>query len=313
MKSCAPSSSIEHRRCEQVRSWVSKRRPGVRRTYETPPSPRSSAICAGPFSNRNRATLALTPLTPMPSLHGLIAKLAEPLVPRSRLCPEIPVRARHSNLSVVSSLDDDDACALDPELFRLALASIDAAAAASPLRFSVENRDTAFARVWPGEHYKLLAGLMHVLKPLKVVEIGTFTGVSASVIAQSLPPGGQLHTFDLLAWDSFSDTCLTGSDFQDNRIIQHLENLADAAVFERHRKLLESAQLIFLDGPKDGETEDDMWRHFLTLRPQGPCWVFMDDIRVWNMLRFWREVQKPKLDLTSFGHWSGSGLVRLHP
>ncbi len=34
-----------------------------------------------------------------------------------------------------------------------------------------------------------------------------------------------------------------------------------------------------------------------------------DDIRVWNMLEIWRGIRRPKLDLTSFGHWSGTGLV----
>jgi hypothetical protein len=34
-----------------------------------------------------------------------------------------------------------------------------------------------------------------------------------------------------------------------------------------------------------------------------------DDIRLWNMLRTWRTINRPKLDLTSFGHWSGTGLV----
>jgi hypothetical protein len=28
-----------------------------------------------------------------------------------------------------------------------------------------------------------------------------------------------------------------------------------------------------------------------------------------NMIELWRNVQKPKLDLTSFGHWSGTGLI----
>lgn len=32
------------------------------------------------------------------------------------------------------------------------------------------------------------------------------------------------------------------------------------------------------------------------------------DIRLWNMPAFWRDVPLPKLDLTSFGHWSGTGV-----
>jgi hypothetical protein len=38
--------------------------------------------------------------------------------------------------------------------------------------------------------------------------------------------------------------------------------------------------------------------------------LIFDDIRVWNMLEFWREIRMPKLDLTSFGHFSGTGVVQ---
>jgi hypothetical protein len=34
-----------------------------------------------------------------------------------------------------------------------------------------------------------------------------------------------------------------------------------------------------------------------------------DDIHLWNTLGTWRRISRPKLGLTSFGHWSGTGLV----
>lgn len=37
--------------------------------------------------------------------------------------------------------------------------------------------------------------------------------------------------------------------------------------------------------------------------------VMFDDIRLWNMLAIWWRLDRPKLDLTSFWHWSGTGLV----
>jgi hypothetical protein len=36
-----------------------------------------------------------------------------------------------------------------------------------------------------------------------------------------------------------------------------------------------------------------------------------DDIRFVNMVDNWNAIASPKLDLTSFGHWSGTGLVDL--
>jgi hypothetical protein len=34
-----------------------------------------------------------------------------------------------------------------------------------------------------------------------------------------------------------------------------------------------------------------------------------DGIRVLNMIGIWRRLARPKMDLTSFGHWSGTGLA----
>jgi hypothetical protein len=43
---------------------------------------------------------------------------------------------------------------------------------------------------------------------------------------------------------------------------------------------------------------------------QTPIVVF-DDIRVWNMLAIWHDLRWPKLDPTSFGHWSGTGICEV--
>ena len=40
-----------------------------------------------------------------------------------------------------------------------------------------------------------------------------------------------------------------------------------------------------------------------------PRWLLLDDIRFLQMVNCWRSIASPKLDLTSFGHWSGTGLV----
>jgi len=37
----------------------------------------------------------------------------------------------------------------------------------------------------------------------------------------------------------------------------------------------------------------------------------MDDIRFKNMIPLWRSITQPKLDISSFGHWSGFGMVDL--
>jgi predicted O-methyltransferase YrrM len=164
--------------------------------------------------------------------------------------------------------------------------------------------------VWPGEHYRLLAALVEELRPQVVVEVGTYTGLSALTMLTHLQPGGRLITFDVAPWRTFQDnTVLNDADFANGRLEQMIADLGDRATFDQHANLLGTADLMFLDGPKDGVFE----RRFLdqlATRPLAnqPVLVF-DDTRVWNMLRIWREIDRPKLDLTSFGHWSGTGLV----
>jgi predicted O-methyltransferase YrrM len=77
----------------------------------------------------------------------------------------------------------------------------------------------------------------------------------------------------------------------------------------RHSELLEGADLIFVDAAKDGRQERVFLELFeRTAFTRDPVVVF-DDIRQWKMLEIWRGVDRPKMDLTSFGHWSGTGLV----
>ncbi|WP_164546837.1 MULTISPECIES: hypothetical protein [unclassified Variovorax] len=37
--------------------------------------------------------------------------------------------------------------------------------------------------------------------------------------------------------------------------------------------------------------------------------IVFDDIRVMHMVDTWRRIARPKMDLSSFGHWSGTGLI----
>ena len=183
------------------------------------------------------------------------------------------------------------------------------------------NLDQVFARaagqgeefhgreMWPGEHYRLLAAVVDVLKPSHVVEIGTAEGLSSLALKAFLGPDGRLTTFDLVPWEAYPHTCLTGADLADGRLVQIVADLGDAAVFARHADRLRTAEIVFIDAAKDGRLEQVLLDHFATLRFEKPPLFILDDIRVWNMLAICRRIERPKLDLTSFGHWSGTGLI----
>jgi caffeoyl-CoA O-methyltransferase len=64
------------------------------------------------------------------------------------------------------------------------------------------NRETHLSRVYPrmlSGHLQgnLLQMISHLLKPLRILEIGTFTGYSAICLASGLPDSGKLHTIEV--------------------------------------------------------------------------------------------------------------------
>jgi O-methyltransferase len=162
--------------------------------------------------------------------------------------------------------------------------------------------------LWPGEHYKLLASLVKVMNPGLVVEIGTAEGLSALCLKKYLSPHGRVMTFDIVPWKEYPRTCLNAEDFRDGQLTQTIADLGDRETFESYRTILKNADLIFIDAAKDGRLEHKLITNFQTIDFHSkPIFVF-DDIRLWNMLSVWRELEWPKLDLTSFGHWCGTGI-----
>lgn len=171
--------------------------------------------------------------------------------------------------------------------------------------------------IWPGEHYKLLAGFVLALKPKLVIEIGTGTGLSALSIKKYLPNGSKLITFDIIPWDkkrltlnkNVFDTILMSSDF-DESIVQYIDDLSNFSTALKYKEFLKNADIIFIDGPKDGVTEYKLMKNFEKMQLKSNSILIFDDIHFWNILPFWRKLAYPKLDLTPVGHWSGTGIVQ---
>lgn len=163
--------------------------------------------------------------------------------------------------------------------------------------------------IWPGEHYRLLAAMVTVLQPRVIVEVGTYQGLSALALLQHLAPEGRLVTFDVVPWRQVPGCVLREDDFVDGRLVQIVDDVTRPGGFARYQALFEAADLMFVDAEKDGRME----QRLIDLMggaplPRAPIVVF-DDIRLWNMLRIWHDLERPKLDATSFGHWSGTGIV----
>jgi predicted O-methyltransferase YrrM len=170
--------------------------------------------------------------------------------------------------------------------------------------------DAKYFNIFPGEHYRLLGGVARVIRPKLVVEIGTYTGMGSLALLQTVPADSFVRTFDILPWDSFQ-THLNQDVFKSGRIVQHLADLSDQKSYLDHAELLNAADFIFCDGPKDGKFEYQFMRNLTQLDPKPGRILMLDDIRFKNMINLWTAIKSPKLDLSSFGHWSGSGLVDL--
>ena len=224
-------------------------------------------------------------------------------------CLPFPFKSRHTEYSIVSSVDDDPAKPTQ-RLLDVSLSAIGFARSVDLSWLSGRMPGPPYyPDVWPGEHYKLLAGLVLACKPKRVIEIGTAQGLGALSMKGSLPVGSELITLDLIPWTEFKQNMLLPSDFEDGSLRQVLGDLSDQKFFDSFAGTLSGCDLLFVDAPKNVQFERAFLKKLSSIHLPPKALVIFDDIRLWNMLQIWREITKPKLDLTSFGHWSGTGII----
>jgi hypothetical protein len=117
----------------------------------------------------------------------------------------------------------------------------------------------------------------------------------------------------VVPWRQAPEGVLREEDFAGGRLVQHTDDVTRPEGFARHRSVFEDADLIFLDAAKDGTMEARVVSLLRGCACRATPLLIFDDIRVWNMLKVWRTLPWPKLDLTSFGHWTGTGLAEWTP
>ena len=92
---------------------------------------------------------------------------------------------------------------------------------------------------------------------------------------------------------------------------RHVADLTDLTEYRKYSHLFQNADIIFMDAPKDGIFEPKMVEILLKLTPKKDRILVMDDIWFDCMQPLWRSIKCPKIDITSLGHWSGTGIVDL--
>jgi hypothetical protein len=152
------------------------------------------------------------------------------------------------------------------------------------------------------EHYKLLAYLSTFFQGKTIFDIGSHLGESAHALAYNT--SNKIESFDIQDRISPSRRMCPNINF-------HIANLFEPATREKWKAQLLASPLIFIDvEPHDGRPEYDMIRWLQANKYAGI--IVLDDIWHFSSMRsnLWYRIEgKYRTDVTTFGHWSGSGIV----
>lgn len=148
------------------------------------------------------------------------------------------------------------------------------------------------------EHYKLLAYLAKEVSGKSYVDIGTYLGSSAVALATN--ECANVITYDVCDWipDELECSAKTKSNI-DLRIMDCVNDMDEVV----------KSDFIVLDiDPHDGIEETRILNTLRGLNYKG--FVVLDDIHLNpDMQRFWDSITEDKVDVTKYGHWSGTGII----
>ena len=97
---------------------------------------------------------------------------------------------------------------------------------------------------------KLLEMVSFMIRPIRILEIGTFTGFSALCLAKGLKKEGQLHTIEKRKDDAITAKCYFDRSYFKEQIILHIGDALDII-----GELDETWDLIFIDADKESYPE----------------------------------------------------------
>ena len=164
------------------------------------------------------------------------------------------------------------------------------------------------------EHYMFLASLSVQLKNKTIIELGTHKGVSSYILGYGnrfYNSNNNILTYDIIKFPMpFEDTI---------NVKYKLEDLFDPKIREENRDLLLNSDVIFIDiDPHEGILEYNMYEWLKSNKYDGI--IIFDDVKLgrghmgstseFSMSEFWEKIpSSEKIDLTSVGHWSGTGII----
>ena len=142
------------------------------------------------------------------------------------------------------------------------------------------------------EHYCMLAAIVNIISNENVVDIGTYQGCSALEMAAN--PNVNVISYDIT-------NRLKKLPKEDN-IEYKVENLI------RTKKIPETRIIMFDVDPHDAIQEPLFMELFKSFGYKGL--IICDDIHLTtHMNDWWNSIENEKIDISSIGHHSGTGLI----
>ena len=143
----------------------------------------------------------------------------------------------------------------------------------------------------PGmEHYRLLCYLSTLFENQTLYEIGTWIGAGTTCLAYNRD--NHVISYDIV----YNVDCVQADNIE--------YRIGD---FRKDKNLL-SSPFIFIDVEHNGTLEREIYKYLIVNNYKGI--TLWDDINLNPQMKgFWRDITHEKLDITKFGHYSGTGIV----
>ena len=215
-----------------------------------------------------------------------------------------PNMIRHFEPSIIYSLQKEPV--LNEFIFNLFNNASNFAFSEKIKNIDNKLKDSQFYNTFPGSHYRILNGIVKFLNPKLVIEVGTYTGMGTFALSQNL--NGEIVSFDIIDYKNF-ETHLNDEFLKKNKFKQYLSDLSEKTEYDKHYQLLNNADIIFIDAPKDGKFEYKLHENMTNLKNKENKILILDDIKFMNMINLWNSIKSPKMDIVSVGNWTGTGLV----
>lgn len=144
------------------------------------------------------------------------------------------------------------------------------------------------------EHYRLLAYFSTIFNNQILLDIGTNRGTSS--VAMAYNPTNKIISYDL------EDVLELSSR------LPNVEYRLGDFTLDEYKEDVMASPLIMLDTAHEGPFEYQVYNYLNDIGWEG--YLLLDDIYLNEpMKEFWNHIKRDKHDLTSVGHWSGTGLV----